>query len=359
MVYKITTSKSPTKKILVILLVLSFFVSFLSACEKKPEIQEAPTETVTKETETKPEPTLPTPTLPSDRKGLKVVGCGACYPLKKTKSKTDFLNEILLVNNEAVTEKNTGDYVRVFFEEQIVAVYRYNPENNTEELLRGFPMSAPKNLPLGKFTLGEPDYDVSVVYGLISSISVALGTSGASFVSLPSSNGTANSGVSIQDFNRIGERRETDSDRNIYLLAMDARWLLEHTKKGTVVEFLPNGEKVQGKIPDQISLPKLALNAYTYDPTNLRDENNPYRNMDVLKGALVEEENDLMNRPDATKGSSGYLTEGEVDALWDKLRETTPPLPTQGVPVPTEPFAPTAPVEENPIDLGDIFGGND
>lgn len=163
--------------------------------------------------------------------------------------------------------------LKIFLKEQIVAAFSINAAGE-EELLRAFPCSSgyiDGHTPLGKYQLGMQMPEAWLFDNSLAQCGFQI-TGNILFHSLPSYDGSLNSGLKISDLNAIGYPASHGCVRLYY---RDARWIFDYCPPGTTVDILTERGETYSALPAHLYYLRLKEGAPTWDPSD-PDPENPY-----------------------------------------------------------------------------------
>lgn len=176
--------------------------------------------------------------------------------------------------------------LRVFLDEQIVAAFTVDA-NGKEKLVRAFPCSSgyvAGHTPLGTYTMGFQSPEVWLFDNSMGQYGGQI-TGNILFHSLPSYDGSLNSGLKLTDLNSMGFAA---SHGCVRLFCVDARWIFRYCPVGTPIEVLQNRGKDYDFVPKKVNYLRLKAGAPKWDPSD-PDPNNPYHDLAVLEKWIVNE----------------------------------------------------------------------
>ena len=167
-----------------------------------------------------------------------------------------------------------------YLDEQMVAAWK------GDRLLRLFPASSGffnGHTPLGVHALGMK-YETSWLFdGALAQYGFQI-SGNILFHSLPSYDGSLNSGLKISDLNAMGQAA---SHGCVRLFCIDAKWIYDHCDSGLTVEVVQRRRAHEQHLPASVYYIRLKDGAPKWDPSD-PDPNNPYHDLEVLKRWAVE-----------------------------------------------------------------------
>lgn len=261
--------------------------------------------------------------------------------------------------------------LRIFLDEQIVAAWTSDAKGG-EELLKVFPCSTgyiKGHTPLGQYEMGIKLEQAWLFDNSLAQYSGQI-TGPILFHSLPSYDGSNNSGIDIEDLNSIGYKA---SHGCVRLFCIDAKWIYDYCPAGTKIEVLQNRGSDYRYLPETVNYLRLKAGAPTWDPSD-PDPSNPYHDLDVLEQWTIENpdttpfevkipvwpEVDLSSGAEAhdSEQVAGGLREDylPLESSEENSQDTTnqqyDPKSPQSSPE-TNQYAPTAPLQEDPPVVSD------
>ncbi|MDO5015708.1 MAG: L,D-transpeptidase [Eubacteriales bacterium] len=236
------------------------------------------------ETEAKPaEPAAAKATLPrtTDKPEGKEFRGDPAWPTAKE------MFEFFKKTNEAKFDpKLQISCLRVFLDEQVVAAFKVDA-NGKEQLVRAFPCSSgyvAGHTPLGKYTMGLQTEEAWLFDNSLAQYGGQI-TGNILFHSLPSYDGSLNSGLKLTDLNSMGYAA---SHGCVRLFCVDAKWIYTYCPVGTPIEVLQNRGKTYDFVPKKVNYLRLKAGAPKWDPSD-PDPHNPYHDLTVLEKWVVRE----------------------------------------------------------------------